>query len=65
LVTEFTATPKGLVPAGTVATVTWPTADDNITARLNARKNSWKLRVFRMGFPSQKIVTGSDSSLLK
>src|SRR5271165_2514222 len=52
---EFTATAKGLLPAGTVANVTWATADGNVTARLTNRRTNWKLRARCMG-SSREIV---------
>jgi hypothetical protein len=39
LIAEFTATPKGLVPAGIVAPVTLPTTDGKATARLKQQQN--------------------------
>ena len=57
-----TGRPRELLPTGTVAITTWATADCDAMTRLNRRTN-WKLRVFRMGCPSEKSSLGPGSKL--
>src|ERR1039458_4573317 len=57
LVVEFSATPKGLFPACTVAIETWAIADVNSTATpMSSRKNR-NIDERCMGLPSREILS--------